>query len=304
MVKSKKWLLERKTYLGGSDIAAICGLSDFSTALEIYFDKTSPDISEKEMTEEMRWGVYLESVIAKVYAKKTNNKVSVEKKLLRHPKYSFLAANIDRWVNDKQWVLECKTTGHFMASKWGEENTDDIPNQYICQIAMYAAICDVPRVDLAVLIGGQKFKIFTYNRNKPFEEKLIKIACNFWNENILKKVPPSVIPSDNISALFPKSNGLKIHAEEHIFEKIDNLKVLKYQEKNLAKEIEAIIFEIKSYMKDYEILVDSYGNCLATWKNTNSRATIDLKKLEEEHHDLFIQYMKEPKTTRTFLIKQ
>jgi len=42
----KAWLQERKTYLGGSDISAILGLSTFKSALDIYLSKTTDAIEE------------------------------------------------------------------------------------------------------------------------------------------------------------------------------------------------------------------------------------------------------------------
>ena len=34
---------------------------------------------------------------------------------------------------------------------WGEEGTDQIPESYLLQVAYYASICDVAKVDIAVI---------------------------------------------------------------------------------------------------------------------------------------------------------
>ena len=49
----QEWLRERKTYIGGSDIGAILGLSSFNSALDIYLAKVSEDIHEKPKSDEM-----------------------------------------------------------------------------------------------------------------------------------------------------------------------------------------------------------------------------------------------------------
>ncbi len=72
----------------------------------------------------------------------------------------------------------------------------------------YAAICNVDRVDIAVLIGGQDFRIYTYNRNREFEEKIIKIAHKFWTKNILQKAPPKCINLTDTANLWPNLNSL------------------------------------------------------------------------------------------------
>jgi putative phage-type endonuclease len=61
-----EWLAARRTGIGGSDIAAILGLSPWRTPLDVYRDKV--DGAEQPETEAMRWGRLLEDVIAREYA--------------------------------------------------------------------------------------------------------------------------------------------------------------------------------------------------------------------------------------------
>ena len=176
MENKQEWLLMRKNYLGGSDLGAIAGLNPYRTALDVYLDKTRDDIA-CESSPAMRWGTLLEDTIAKEYAEVTGQTIEIEPNTIYHPSMKFLGANIDRWVGDKEYVLECKTAGFTRGKEWGEEGTDQIPESYLVQVAYYAAICAVPKVDIAVLIGGQDFRIYTYERSKELEDKLIKIAC-------------------------------------------------------------------------------------------------------------------------------
>ena len=106
-----------------------------------------------------------------------------------------------------------------------------------------------------------------------------------------------------ISILYPKGNKLEITTDSTIDHKITLLRDLKYQEQVISKEIDSINFDIKSYMKDCDTLIDSSGSTVATWKSSSPRNYIDLKRLEEEHKDLYMQYLKPSKETRTFLIK-
>jgi predicted phage-related endonuclease len=104
-----------------------------------------------------------------------------------------------------------------MKSKdWGEEGTDQLPESYLIQSAWYAAVCDVPKVDIAVLIGGQDFRIYTYHRNKEFEDKLIKIACNFWYNHIEKRIPPKCSSLADTFNLFPVGNHKELTASVNI----------------------------------------------------------------------------------------
>ena len=49
----EQFLLDRKKGIGGSDVASILGVSPFRTALEVYHDKTSPELLLEEMNEDM-----------------------------------------------------------------------------------------------------------------------------------------------------------------------------------------------------------------------------------------------------------
>ena len=283
-------------------MGAICGLSTYRTALDVYLDKTSDDIRE-ETNAAMRWGNLLEDVVAKEYAEVTGQTIEIEPNTIYHPSMKFLAANIDRWVGDKEYVLECKTAGFNKGKEWGDLGTDQIPESYLVQVAFYAAICDVPKVDIAVLIGGQDFRIYTYNRNKELEEKLIKIACNFWYNHIEKRIPPKCVNTRDTFNLFPQSNYHEIVAEDNILEKWKELKTAKEEESRIADTIEKLKVEIQEFMRDYDMLIDHKGNPIATWKNTTPRSLVNVNKLKELFKDAYEQCLNTGKQSRVFLIK-
>jgi predicted phage-related endonuclease len=171
------------------------------------------------------------------------------------------------------------------------------------QVAHYAAICDVPKVDIAVLIGGQDFRIYTYERNKELEDKLIKIACNFWHNHIEKRIPPKCVSTRDTFNLFPQSNYHEIVAEDNIIEKWEQLKSLKEEENRIADTIEKLKTDIQEFMRDYDVLIDNQGNVIATWKNTAPKSLIDLKKFKEKYKEIYLQCVSYGKQSRMFLIK-
>jgi putative phage-type endonuclease len=302
MKNKQEWLRERKSYLGGTDLSAIAGLSPYRTALDVYLDKTSDDIT-CETNAAMRWGNLLEDVVAKEYAEVTGQTIEIEPNTIYHPSMKFLGANIDRWVGDKEYVLECKTAGFIKAKEWGDLGTDQIPESYLVQVAHYAAICDVPKVDIAVLIGGQDFRIYTYNRNKELEEKLIKIACNFWHNHIEKRIPPKCVSTRDTFNLFPQSNYHEIVAEDNIIEKWEQLKAAKEEENRIADTIEKLKTDIQEFMKGYDVLIDNQGNVIATWKNTVPKSLIDVKTFKEKYREIYEKCINYGKQSRVFLIK-
>jgi putative phage-type endonuclease len=302
MKNKQEWLRERKNYLGGTDLAAICGLNPYRTALDVYLEKTSDDIA-CETSPAMRWGNLLEEAVAKAYSEDTGQTIEIEPNTIYHPSMKFLGANIDRWVGDKAYVLECKTAGFTRGKEWGEEGTDQIPESYLVQVAYYAAICAVPKVDIAVLIGGQDFRIYTYERSKELEDKLIKIACNFWHNHIEKRIPPKCVSTRDTFNLFPQSNYHEIVAESNIIEKLQELKGAKEEESRIQSTIEKLKTDIQEFMRDYDVLIDNNGNVIATWKNSTPRSFFDLKRFKEEAKDLYLKYTSPTKQSRVFLVK-
>lgn len=302
MENKHEWLKERKTYIGGSEISAIIGVNKYKTAVDVFLDKTTVSITEETNTA-MRWGNLLEDAIAKAYAEDTGQFVSKCRNVTRHEKYPFLAANIDRWVGGREYVLECKTASYRMAHEWGEEGTDQVPESYLCQVAWYSAITGVPKVDIAVLIGGQDFRIYTYLKNQEFEDKLITIGKNFWLNNIEKNIHPEPSNLHDISSLYPRGNGKEIKANTEIVSSLMELKAMSEEKTGLEKAMDNLKKSIQEYMQDYDILVDENGNILSTWKNTSPRAGIDLKRFKAEHQDLYLQYANYSKSSRVFLVK-
>lgn len=302
-----EWLRERKTYIGGSDIGCILGLSPYKTPLDIFLDKTT-DVIDESMSEAAYWGIMFENSVALEYSKRTGLKVEKPAGLIRHPEHKFLAANIDRWAIDehadnKIFVLECKTAGIHKSKEWGEEGTNEIPQLYLCQVAYYAAICDVPRIDIAVLIGGQDFRIYTYLKDREFEDKLIRGACAFWHNYVLKGIAPNASNLEDITTLYPKSNGLAIKVDEQIAVDIEELKSIKAQEKALIMSKAILETKIKNRIGENEILVNEVGEVLASWKSGQARKVLDVCRLQKEQQGIYQQYLAEKEPNRTFLIK-
>lgn len=272
----------RKSYLGGSDAAAILGLSRYKTPLEVWAWKTGQvvpdDISDKVY---IKLGNKLEQTVAEFFMEETGKKVQRVNETIFHPKYPFLGANLDRKVIGEDAILECKTANMFKTREWeGEE----IPIEYIIQCVHYLAVTGIKKAYIAVLIGNMDFKWKEIKRDEKVINDMVAKEVAFWNNFIVPKVMPMTITSEDggiLYALFPKA------AEESIIE--------------LGDDTNALVEALDSMQADYKVLekeIEEQKNCLRaklktfetgvtnkfkiTWKNqTERRIDIELFKKEE-----------------------
>lgn len=173
-------LRERNSGIGGSDVAAICGLNPYKSALDLYLEKTGETEKENVGSKTaVMFGNFMEDFVLMMYSQKTKMDVTKPNKTYRHDKNKFMLANIDGMVAEKNIIVEAKTASVFQKNKWGEDGSDYIPDSYLMQVAHYAAVCDMPRVDIAVFFTDQEFKVYKYMRNNSLEKRLIEIEKDF-----------------------------------------------------------------------------------------------------------------------------
>lgn len=113
----KDWLEYRRRGIGGSDAAAILGISPFATARDLYYDKLKIvpfDGSESNWVAK-KMGHLLEDLVAEIFHVKTGYRIYQIKKMFYHPVHTFMLADIDYFVElpgGRTAILEIKTTNY------------------------------------------------------------------------------------------------------------------------------------------------------------------------------------------------
>lgn len=212
---------ERMSGVGGSDVAVVVGISPFKTEAELYYEKRGEiepeDISSKEV---VHFGNVLEDVVADEFARRNDLKVRRRNQLFKHKKHPCLIANIDRSVDGKQMILECKTSNAFMQKEWGETDSDDMPDYYRVQVEHYMNVLGYNDACLAVLIGGNQYRQYWVQRDPELSEMLTEQCLKFW-ERVEKGNPPDMDPEHRSTAglikkLHPGTDGSEIILPESI----------------------------------------------------------------------------------------
>lgn len=111
--------------VGGSDVAAIFGISPWVTPLELWMIKKGrikPPV--KSNPGQLKMGHLLEPIAAYFYGQKTGNIVEDDTNLYQHADYPYALANLDRRFTRKadseQGILECKSCTYHKASDWAD----------------------------------------------------------------------------------------------------------------------------------------------------------------------------------------
>lgn len=189
----EKWLLERRKGLGASDTAAVLGISKWESAYSVWLDKCGLVPLDFRMTPQQEWGLRHEPAIALAYEDKIGCALS-QPRTIQHPKHPWMLASIDR-ISDAGRVVELKTARS--SDGWGEEGTDQVPEEYIVQVtkqlllardAMQDTIWESG--DIATLIGLSDFRIYRVPFHQELAETIIEIEAEFWRFVETRIEPP------------------------------------------------------------------------------------------------------------------
>src|SRR3990167_3071530 len=301
MPLSLEQIKERTNYIGGTDCAAVLGLSRWRSPIEIWAEKTGLLESEdKGDNLAIEVGTELEDLVCRLFCKRTGKKVRRENQTIFHPRYPFIAANIDRSVMGEDAILEAKTAGAWKAREWmGEE----IPQEYILQVLHQLAVTGKEIGYIACLIGGnQEFVWKEIPRDQEIISQIITKEIAFWKGFVEPKIMPAATKLDSgiLSKLFPGQidDDDPIALDDDAMKIIESLEAMEADISTLEGVIEKEKNSLKTMLKDKNIgLVGQYK---ISWKRQISRR-LDTKTLRQEKPEIFDAYTK-PSESRVFRI--
>jgi putative phage-type endonuclease len=153
--ESPEWHATRLRALGGSEIAAVLGLSKWESRYSLWLRKKGI-IAPQKVNKAMTVGTYVEpSILAwwedqhpDMFPQRTGTFRSIERPwMLANPD------NIYAREDDGTHVLvECKFV--VWDHEWGAEGTDEIPPYYLTQCRWYMDVFGIDACYVAVLFGG------------------------------------------------------------------------------------------------------------------------------------------------------
>lgn len=192
---SPEWLELRKTGITGSDVAAIVGVSKWTSALACWAKKLGKIDDELTQSEPMYWGSTLEPVIRDHFIKTTGWSVQ-EVGTYAHQDRPWQLANPDGIIvkeTGELALLEVKTAR--FEDDWQVPaegtlgNAAGVPRHYRTQVQHYLDVFGFAEAFVAVLFGGSKFRIFHVPAD-AFEQEANREASERFMENLATETKP------------------------------------------------------------------------------------------------------------------
>ncbi len=283
---------DRKNFIGSSDAPVILGISNWKTPFELFQEKTGAkeqdDLSE---VERVQWGIILEDAVAQMYMRRTGKKVRRvnDRKICND--FGFpMVAQIDRAIVGEGSNLEIKTTDTFCADQWGEEGSDDIPLHYYAQIQHQMAVTKKQRTEVAVLIGGNKMKLYHVDFHEEFVVRMIEAERSFW-QSVQTLEAPDPVTIEEAAMKWAKAPSIPVYGTHE-----DGMLAARYKElaeriKSLESEQDEVKLELQKKMQDLgdTLIVD--GAPVATWKNQTANR-LDVKAIQSDLPEIAQKYTK------------
>jgi putative phage-type endonuclease len=270
------FLADRNSYLGASDMAAILGVDDHKTALDVYNEKLGL-VPRFEGNNQTKRGQRLEDIAAQEYSQHTGNKVHRRRTELLHPQYDFIRGHIDRRVVGDKRPVEIKVPSRGMFHKMKREG---LPMSQIVQMQSYLWLDASPVGDFAIFCPDVwELLPFEVPAQPELFEKIERYAVVFWQEHVLRQVPPIPTKQDAPAIEFAKIVGEVIHRDDPEF---TEAALLFREAKQLEKDSELLIDLAKKRVKE---VVDSKfgkyqgGGMRLAYFQSQGRTSFDKKAL-------------------------
>lgn len=299
----EEWLALRRNGIGGSDAGAICGLNPYTSAMDVYIDKTSEDPPEDFDNEAMREGRDLEDYVAQRFSEASGLKVRRANVMYASREHPCMIADVDRLVVGKEdglVGLECKTASPYSAEKWKD---GAVPAHYLAQCHHYMAVLGASAWYIAVIIYGREFKYVRIERDEEIIQNLIRIEQDFWENHVIQKVMPDPDGTEAteqfINSYFAQSQELLSKPLIGFDDKLNRRAEIAALLDELTVEKRKIEQEVKTYLKEAEIAENE--NFFVSWKNSVSNR-IDSARLKAEMPEVYEKFTK-PVQSRRLLIR-
>lgn len=298
---TEEWHAVRGTGIGGSDIAAICGLNSWTSPLEIWLRKTGrpvPERGDAKLSEAALMGHLLEPIVAHRFTDLTDLPVYDHPGTLRHGTTDWLMANLDRiTVEDGQpGVLELKTRSSYALADWETEPPVDVQVQVQWQLA----VTGWQFGHTACLIGGQRTVVHRVDRDEQMIADLLAIGGEFWQQvqdGVQPPVDASAATGALLDRLYPAPTDDVVVGDAAA---VEDLLRRRAHAKEAAAGADIALTEVDNQLKALcgdATEVHIRGERAYSWPRYSRKGSVDWSALREDHPEINPDDYRKPSTT-------
>lgn len=327
-LSEEQWLDYRRKGIGGSDAAAVLGISPFRTGRDLYYDKlniVSPEEAASNWVAK-KMGHLLEELVAEIFQAKTGFRFYPIRKMFQHPEHPFMLADVDFFLelpDGTTAILECKTTNYNAKEKWWYKGAEVVPVYYEVQGRHYMAVTNIDHVYFCCLYGNNEDEaiIRHITRDPLYESELVALEKDFWVNHVLAQVPPPYTedgdlieqslrrrfgPADEDAPTVVLNTGLTANLMRYLELQADK-KVVDAQSKTIEKQMKRLrAFIIEEMGQSCTAVCEHDGIGYTVTYNPSRRAEIkkeDLERLQLQMPKVYDQFVTISEQRR-FYVKQ
>jgi putative phage-type endonuclease len=306
---------DRHGFIGGSDVAAILGLSPYGSAWSVWLEKVGGGTAERsdEMDERLEIGKDAEQFLATVFNRHhadAGEFAMVGQIELENEQYPWLRGHADGKVVN---ALAARNSANPTPHAGWEAKTDrsfavwdEVPAYYQCQAQTYMLLSGLDHWWFTVGFGGWKVKHYVVAADAEDQALIIKATEAFWNDHVLTGIPPEPDAHPATTAAIKHHYNTAdpddiVWADEATSGFVHLLRAAKEDLAHAQAKVTEFENRIKIAMGDCVEL--RYGDrTLATWK-AQTAARVDTRRLKAERPDIADEYTNTT-TTRVFRVKE
>ena len=305
--------LERKNYIGSSDVGAIFNLDPFKSMSQVWASKVF-DVEALKATEAMDRGNRHEDACVGFVKTKLNVRIETDPIKVEkfNPKFPLFKCHLDGYTLDPfifdgdvlrdPAIVEAKTAR--FGGTWGEPGTDDAPKAVLLQVHQQMICSGIKNAVLVCLTSkhGLVEELYYVRENNLIRETIIAQCTKFWNEYVIpKKTPPESCAKDlEFFKRIIRQPDKIITLEPEVISAWDTARQTRIDDEKIEKELKA---KVQSLLGDAEGSVMPDGRLL-TFFTEKEKDLVDLNKLRIKYPEIYDEIATTGRTHRTMRIRK
>lgn len=307
----EQWLEERTKGIGGSDSAAVLGISKYTSPLKLYKVKTGAYKEDLSDNIYIKKGKDLEALIRNVYVVPYFEKLGYA---VRHPEHMFvshqtpwLRANCDgiavpfdtkRQTYSENIIVEIKWVSEWGEANWYGDEYLGVPAEYYAQVQHYMLTTGARKAVICALFDkAWEMHYFEIPFDPVFAKKLHEETYKFYTYHMMMRVPPKVdanIDKEETLAALDEEPKTIIKGDPKFDALLAEYLFAKGEADVHTKRVNALSKDLMGMYLDGH-RSDNFRMSVSKC----SRASFDSAKFAEDYPELYQQYVKPLEYTRT-----